>query len=203
MQEIKKERTISPAAKIILSVLILSCAVYLINQQHKTRIVQEKLRNEINEVSDDIREFQKSNKEIKNELDLISEIEEIGRTAATTDVLFTNYYTGDGSSGTTTASGLSTNDFTVNDLGMYLYDHKVVLATAHTSLGNVRAGFRTHQLYDTVVFELNNVIYTGIVLDKCGTCTWGNSFEDKQRYDIFTTHSVIGKQPGMVIERND
>ena len=36
-----------------------------------------------------------------------------------TDVYFTNYHLGDGSSGTTTASGLKINDCEVNDEGMY------------------------------------------------------------------------------------
>lgn len=112
-------------------------------------------------------------------------------------MLFSNYYLGDGSSGTTTSSGLSISDFKVVD-DLYTYKGKVVLATANNSLGKLKQGYIAHELYDELTIKLNGNEYPGIVLDKCGTCTWGNDYESLQRIDIFTTGDVIGLKQGYV-----
>jgi len=119
------------------------------------------------------------------------------KTNETREVLVTNYYFGDGSSGKTTASGYSIKDFEVKD-GMYTWNGMIVLATAHETLGNVKEGFITHELYEELTITFNDTTYQGIILDKCGTCTWGNDFEELQRVDVFTTGELIGKVKGVI-----
>lgn len=124
----------------------------------------------------------------------------------TTDVYFTNYHLGDGSSGTTTASGLQIKDFEVNDDGMYTYDGKVVVATANMTRlpRGIAEGYRSHELYEEFTIRLNDKEYSGVVLDLCGAC-YGVEGEFLQRYDIFTTSNVIGKVIGQVVleSKND
>lgn len=117
------------------------------------------------------------------------------------NILVTNYWVGDGSSGLTTASGLTTKDFDVNSDGMYTYQDKVVLATANTTrLGKpLKEGYRSHELYDELELTFNGKGYDAIVLDVCGAC-FGTSNEDRQRYDVFTTSNILGKQEGILHE---
>lgn len=121
-----------------------------------------------------------------------------------TDVYFTNYHLGDGSSGTTTASGLKINDFEVNDEGMYTFEGKVVVATANMTRlpRGIAEGYKSHELYEEFTIQLNDKEYQAIVLDVCGAC-YGMFDEFLQRYDIFTTKNVIGKVIGQVILKTD
>lgn len=117
------------------------------------------------------------------------------------EVLFTNYYTD-----TNTASGKRPpTDFEVNSMGMYTYQGKVVLATANTTrlLYDMPSGFVSNELYDEMVIVFRGIEYDAIVLDVCGMCHWGNSREDLQRVDIFTTHKIMGVERGEVRERNE
>lgn len=118
----------------------------------------------------------------------------------TTDVYFTNYHYGDGSSGTTTASGLQIKDFEVNEDGMYTYDGKVVVATANMTRlpRGIAEGYRSHELFEEFTIRLNDKEYQTIVLDVCGSCFYTEG-EFLQRYDIFTTKNVIGKVIGQVV----
>ena len=118
----------------------------------------------------------------------------------TTDVYFTNYHLGDGSSGTTTASGLQIKDFEVNDDGMYTYDGKVVVATANMTRlpRGIAEGYKSHELYEEFTIRLNGKEYQAITLDVCGSCFYTEG-EFLQRYDIFTTSNVIGKVVGQVV----
>ena len=120
------------------------------------------------------------------------------------DVYFTNYHLGDGSSGTTTASGLQIKDFEVNDDGMYTFDGKVVVATANMTRlqRGIIEGYKSHELYEEFIIRLNDKEYQAIVLDICGAC-YGMFDEFLQRYDIFTTKNVIGKVIGQVILKTD
>lgn len=117
------------------------------------------------------------------------------------DILLTAYHTGDGSSGVTTASGLSIADFQTNELGWYTYQDKVVLATSNTGRMNLPLfdGYASHNINDTLDFELDGTIYQGIVLDVCGAC-YGVDGETEQRYDIFTNGAGIGKKQGVIYE---
>lgn len=118
----------------------------------------------------------------------------------TTDVYFTNYHLGDGSSGTTTASGLQIKDFEVNEDDMYTYDGKVVVATANMTRlpRGIVEGYKSHELYEEFTIRLNGNEYIGVVLDVCGKCYYAEG-EFLQRYDIFTTGNVIGKVIGQVV----
>lgn len=115
------------------------------------------------------------------------------------DILITNYYTGDGSSLDITASGLSSKDFAINDKGYYTYDNKVVIATANTSrlARPLKEGYNTYELYTTLTIEINGVTYDAIILDVCGAC-YGVAGEQLQRYDVYTTHDVLGKSKGKI-----
>lgn len=119
----------------------------------------------------------------------------------TTDILVTNYYYGDGSSGKVTASGKKISDFQVNDKGMYTYEGMIVIATANQNRLNreINEGFIGHNLYEVLTLEIEGTKYEAIVLDVCGAC-YGVEGETKQRYDVFTTGNVIGKVNGKVYE---
>ena len=88
----------------------------------------------------------------------------------------TYYYPGDNcASGTITASGLSTKDFTLNDRGWYTYDGKLVVATANKALTKGKwakkygsSTQRMYNLYDELTLEIDGVDYPAIVLDMCG-----------------------------------
>ena len=117
-----------------------------------------------------------------------------------TNVIFTNYYIGDGSnSADITASGLTTKDFEVNTEGFYTYGGKVVVATANTTRlkRDLFQGYDSHELYEELEIEVNGQTHEAVVVDVCGAC-YGVRGEDKQRYDIFTTKNVIGKSLGSV-----
>lgn len=120
-----------------------------------------------------------------------------------TDVYFTNYFMGDGSSGTTTASGLKVTDFEVSEEGWYLYEGKVVVATANITRlkRGIAEGYRSHELYEELTIRLNGKEYQSVVLDLCGAC-YGVDGEFLQRYDIFTTGNVIGKVVGQIVEKS-
>jgi len=116
------------------------------------------------------------------------------------DVYFTNYHLGDGSSGTTTASGLQIKDFEVNEDGMYTYDGKVIVATANMTrlVKGMAEGYKSYELYEEFTIRLNDKEYQAIVLDVCGACYYMEG-EFLQRYDIFVTSNVIGKVIGQVV----
>ena len=119
---------------------------------------------------------------------------------STTDVYFTNYHYGDGSSGDTTASGLQIKDFEINEEGIYTYGGKVVVATANMTRlpRGIAEGYRSHELYEEFVIRFNDKEYQAIVLDVCGSCFYTEG-EFLQRYDIFATKNVIGKVIGQVL----
>lgn len=150
----------------------------------------EKHKLEIQEFKQEVRDLKEEIFELQNEDGLLG---------GGVSVIFTNYYLGDGSSGETTASGKKISDFDVNEDGFYTYEGKVVLATANTTRLNwsLKQGYRSHELYEEITFELNDKNYTGIVLDICGSC-FGTSHENIQRYDIFTVGNVIGKKEGKI-----
>lgn len=133
--------------------------------------------------------------EYHHEAIYITDIEPaIDRSEQLHDVRFTSYYTGDSSgSGNRTASGLSADDFEINDQGWYLYDGKVVVATAteeclESNFGACRkysqlpAGYQLHNLYDELTLIIDGIDYPAIVLDHCGASFWD---EERQRYDIY------------------
>lgn len=130
-----------------------------------------------------------------------SQLESLVFPPVTKDVYFTNYHLGDGSSGTTTASGKKISDFQVNEEGMYTYQGKVVIATANTTRlkWELKEGYSSHELYEEFIIRLNGKEYVGVVLDVCGSC-YGVIGESIQRYDIFAVGNVIGKVVGQIVQ---
>lgn len=118
----------------------------------------------------------------------------IDRSGQLKDVRFTSFWPGDSTgSGNRTASGLSAYDFEINDQGWYLYDGKVVVATAteeclESNSGACRKysqlpeGYQLHRLLDELTLIINGQEYPAIVLDHCGASFWD---EANQRYDVF------------------
>lgn len=118
-----------------------------------------------------------------------------------TDIIVTNYYYGDGSSGKVTASGKKISDFQVNDKGMYTFNGMIVVATANVRRldWNLKEGYQSHDFYDVLELEIDGQAYEAIVLDICGSC-YGVKGEDNQRIDVYTTGNVIGKVDGKLYD---
>lgn len=125
-------------------------------------------------------------------------------------VIFTSYYPNDDyNTNHMTSSGLTTNDFIVNEQGWYTYKGYVVVATATELCLNVKSGpcgrFNepkdTHyyfKLFDTLQINVGGKSYKAIVLDSCGACNWD---EDLQRVDVFVSDQdySFGTMKGAVI----
>ncbi len=109
------------------------------------------------------------------------------------EFLFTNYGLWDGESGDMTASLIPVWQFTPNDKGIYTYDGHIVLGVGHSAVAPLKQGFTQYELGQVLNIELDGEMTTGIVLDRCGTCTWGKEDEVLQRIDIFTTHQLDNK----------
>lgn len=126
----------------------------------------------------------------------------VKQTFKETNIIVTNYYQNDGSSGSTTASGLKTSDFQIHPtLGAYMYKGRIVSATSNTTRLKrpLYAGYRTFELYDEFILTIAGNDYPAVVLDVCGAC-YGRPGESLQRIDVFTTHSTIGKQQAILKE---
>lgn len=138
------------------------------------------------------------------------EIKEIGKDEA----YFTNYYIGDGSSTQRTGSGLTVSDFQINDLGMFTYGGRVVIATATkeclksnskgcNKYSQSADGIHYYSYYDEMDIEILGETYPAIVLDSCGACmTVQPSDEGLQRYDIFMDENAkhFGKAKGYTLD---
>lgn len=175
---------------LLVIILLLSILSYL-------QLEKQRLKSEIDNITQHIDYL-----EVKND-QLVRDIEKLNKKPVTRKVIFTNYYEDDSDgSKNVTASGHSTNDFMLNSEGMYLYQGKVVLATANTTRWNreLKEGYVSHELYDELEITVGSYTYDAIVLDVCGACHgWQN--EALQRYDIFTVGSVIGKVEGEVTNK--
>lgn len=132
------------------------------------------------------------------------------------DVMFTNYFVGDGSTTSKTGSGLSTNDFEINEYGFYTFNDKVVLATAteeglQSSFG-VLVNYKVpaddieyYKYFDEVIIEIGGNQMEGIVLDTCGSCmAIQDSDYGLNRVDVFVgdKSKAFGKVKGKVYENN-
>lgn len=113
------------------------------------------------------------------------------------DVRFTSYHPHDAyGSGQCTASGLCIDDFTTNDEGMYLYDNKVVIASANKKATDTAdifilpKNYQDHDYYEVINFTIEDKHYQGIILDLCGACYWP---EEYQRYDLFVKDAASAK----------
>lgn len=95
----------------------------------------------------------------------------------------TSYYPEEGEN--ITASGLTPNDFEINENGWFTYQGKLVVATASTRLGYTE--MRTYNLYDELTLNIDGIDYKAIVLDVCGACQRLN------RIDLFVSSYIYAK----------
>lgn len=181
----------------VLIVIAFAATLYINNLKNTMLIEAKQVEFKIDELEkkfDDIK--QDRSESLLNTLETVTVV---SQEPAKKEVIFSNYGIWDKSSGNKTASGMTISDFKVNEDGMYTYQNKVVLATANTErlARELKDGYNSHSLYDTVEFNLNDKQYQGIVIDVCGAC-YGVVGEDKQRYDIFTVQNSIGLAKGHI-----
>lgn len=180
-----------------LTTIFVATSLYMVNAKNAMFRELEAVESKITKLE---RQFSKINKEKSYQLLNTLDVVEINPTKK--EVIFSNYGTWDKYSGIKTASGLTTNDFDINADGMFTYQGKVVLATANTTRlpYDLPEGFNSHELYEEITIIVDGKDYKAIVLDVCGTCTWGSPNETLQRYDIFTTSNSIGLKGGYIHE---
>ena len=112
----------------------------------------------------------------------------------------TYYHPGDSTnSGNTTASGLGTNAFKLNNRGWYTYEGKLVVATAHDSLKSWKqyknSTQETYNLYDELTLIIEGQEYDSIVLDKCGACM------KSEKIDLFVKDGKSGLDTNIEVIR--
>lgn len=198
------------SSKIVVSLMVLS--VISITTQLYVMSSNRAINNELSEVKQYISDTKEDINSIKGEIQAIHDHQAMSRLNTldfidvhqfvnNTDILVTNYWIGDGSSGDITASGLSSKDFKVNEDGMYTYNGKIVVATSNTTRLKrpLYKGYKSHELYDELTLTFNDKTYGAVVLDVCGSC-YGVTKETSQRYDVFTSGNVIGKVKGILHE---
>lgn len=99
----------------------------------------------------------------------------------------TSFYANDGyGTGSCTGTGLCESDFEINDKGWYIYQGKLVLATATPYLLNygyeLVDGIVTYNYYDEVTVIIDGISYKAIIVDSCGACMVDN------RIDLFVSN---------------
>ena len=135
-----------------------------------------------------------------------------------TEVMFTNYYPNDKTGSThSTGSGLTTENFEINELGWYTYKGRVVVATATDKC--VESNYKGCDLYneyeegityytygDELEIEFNGVRYEAVVLDSCGSSHDKEWLKENAKglnlIDIYMVSEkyAFGKVTGYVIE---
>ena len=163
---------------IILIFIICGLFIYIIKPQEAKKV----------EIKETIVEEEKSPQEPLNE---VMEEEPIKDYTYSYTARMTSYYPEEGE--TMTATGLGINDFQVNDKGWFLYQGKLVVATASERLGYTN--MVTYNLYDEIVLNIDGIDYSAIVLDVCGACQWDN------RIDLFVSSVRYLKDTQIVVKR--
>ena len=125
---------------IILIFIICGLFIYIINPQDTKKV----------EVKETIVKEEKSPQEPLNE---VVEEEPIKDYTYSYTARMTSYYPEEGE--TMTATGLGINDFQVNDKGWFIYNGKLVVATASTRLGYTN--MPTYNLYDEIVLNIDGI----------------------------------------------
>ncbi|MDE8104769.1 hypothetical protein PT078_07535 [Erysipelothrix rhusiopathiae] len=200
MKKQNKKRTLTLAGKVILYGFILTLTYLTVQSLELAKKERKVLESKIQFINQEMVRLDKQQIENKTKIETIKHISNVGAEVSSVRVYITEYGTWDGESTNNTASGLAIEDFTVSD-GIYQYQGKDVLATANSTRWSERLkdGFKSYDLYETVSYELNGVLRTGIVLDVCGACH-GVDGEELQRIDVFTEKPIIGKKEGKVYE---
>ena len=198
-----KKRTANKRARTNLTILITVLIAIITAFTLYTVEAKNTMLAELKEVKAKIERIEQRQDMIKrdNSYQLLNTLDVVTINQFAKDVIFSNYGTWDGHSGNKTASGLTINEFEVNEDGMYTYNDKVVLATANVERlpRKLLNSYNSHLLYEEIDFVIDDKQYSGLVLDVCGAC-YGVQGEDKQRYDIFTTSNVIGLKEGFIYE---
>lgn len=180
---------------IITILFICILAIILINNKSKdidkrqvyVEVVEEEKENEQQETIEEIEEIHEE-----------PQIEETPYVAPPSQNIqysytarLTSYYPEEGE--TMTATGLGINDFQVNDKGWFLYQGKLVVATASERLGYTN--MPKYNLYDEIVLNIDGIDYSAIVLDVCGACQWDN------RIDLFVSSVIYTKDTQITVKR--
>ena len=161
---------------------------FIITQVEAYGKSEEEIVGRINNIISKIQEFNAGSNPTKN----VSIFDNISNSnGKQMDYRMTYYYPGDEcKSGTATASGLTTNDFVVNENGWYTYDGKLVVATAHESLKSwdkySDSTQKTYELYDELTLTIDGKEYDAIVLDKCGAAM------NSPKVDLFVVDKAHG-----------
>lgn len=180
-------------------VCILCISLYSINWLSSIKRGNDEMLIEINER---LEVLSKSHDQMFEDLNVLrKDNETVGYKQ---DVLISNYGEWDGESVDITASGLTSEDFTVNEYGMYEYQGRVVVATANIERWDrpLKSDYYANSLGDKLIIEWNGISLSAVVLDVCGACM-GNGKESLQRIDIYTIKNVIGLAPGKVHRLNE
>lgn len=135
------------------------------------------------------------------------------------EIIFTNYFTGDECGSTAkTGSGLTTDQFDVNDKGFYTYNGYVVVAAATNKglesdykvlakFNEPEEGITYYDYGDTLDIKIYGESYKAIVLDTCGACMdieYLKKYDNGlNRIDIFISDAnySFGKAKGVIIEQ--
>ena len=195
----KKMRTTAKLGIIVFIIAILLPTTML---TYFVKAVKIKVENLIERV-----ETREEQEELNKQNEIDNAIKQgIGQDYTTKLVRATYYHTGDGTGSTdTTASGLSTDNFKINDMGWYVYKGKVVVATAMNYCVISRRGICNawnykhtetayFDLYDTLFITVKGVTYEAIALDLCG-----RSMKNENKIDIFVSDKKFGFDGPMVI----
>jgi len=198
----KPRKKMKLSVKLSIIIVILAIILPITMLGYFVKAVEEKVINltERMEIREEQEELNKQNV-IDNAIK-----QGIGQDYTTKLVRATYYHTGDGTGSTdTTASGLSTDNFKINDMGWYTYKNKVVVATAMNYCVISRRGICNawnykHQetayfdLYDTLFITVEDVTYEAIALDLCG-----RSMKNENKIDIFVSDAKYGFDGAMTI----
>lgn len=110
----------------------------------------------------------------------------------------TSYYSGESGSGECTGSGLCINDFQVNNKGWYIYQGKLVVATATPYLlkygFTLYEGVHTYRYGDEITLNIDGVDYQAVVRDSCGNCM------KTGRIDLFVSNANSVKDTQIIVK---
>lgn len=126
------------------------------------------------------------------------------------EITLTRFYPNDSTGSDKCMATMCVTKLKINSKGWYTYEGKVVLAAAtylcqakcknRATYGPLPSDYRIYNFYDEITFVLENVEYTGIILDSCGACMYHINGESLQRYDIYT---ASGKQSSSLLSKGN
>jgi hypothetical protein len=112
------------------------------------------------------------------------------------DITITRFFPNDETGADKCMATMCISKLKLNSKGWYTYEGKVVIAAAtyacqarcknRAKYGPLPSDYRIYNFYDEIQFVIENITYTGIVLDSCGACMYHINGEALQRYDIYT-----------------